>query len=123
MPGADIYLLLDGVLSVAVDGTQIGERGPGTVVGERSLLEDGRRTATLRAVTGCVISTASRDLTDRDSLASLAGRHHQEGPDSQAPRQQRQASLGNLSRSSASASCAGNSPSDGYPVGPLVDSA
>ena len=86
MPGADIYLLLDGVLSVAVDGTQIGELGPGTVVGERALLEDGRRTATLRAVIGCVIATAARDLIDRDRLARLAERHHQEGPDSQAPR-------------------------------------
>jgi CRP-like cAMP-binding protein len=46
------------VLSVAVDGTQIGKLGPGTVVGERALLEDGRRTVTLRAVTGCVIATA-----------------------------------------------------------------
>ena len=111
MPGADIYLLLDGVLSVAVDGTQIGKLGPGTVVGERALLEDGRGTATLRAVTGCVIATAARDLIDRDSLASLAERHHQEGPDSQAPlRQQRQASLGNLSRSSASASVRASAP-------------
>jgi len=35
----------------------------------------------LRAVSVCVIATAARDLIDRDSLASLAGRHHQEGPD------------------------------------------
>jgi hypothetical protein len=49
-PGADIYLLLDGILSVWVDGVEVGELGPGAVVGERALLEGGRRAATLRAV-------------------------------------------------------------------------
>jgi Cyclic nucleotide-binding domain len=77
-PGGDLYLLLDGVLSVAVDGTQVGELGPGALVGERALLEDGRRTATLRAVTGCVIATATTDQVDRDSLASLAELHRRE---------------------------------------------
>jgi len=76
------------VLSVAVDGTQVGELGPGAVVGERALLEDGRRTATLRAVTGCVIATAAKDQIDRDILASLAELHRREEPDSRkAPRQ------------------------------------
>jgi Cyclic nucleotide-binding domain len=79
-PGGDIYLLLNGVLSVWVDGTQISELGPGAVVGERALLEHGRRTATLRAVTGCVIATAAKDQIDRDSLANLAELHHREDP-------------------------------------------
>jgi Cyclic nucleotide-binding domain len=83
--GGDIYLLLDGVLSVWVDGTQVGELGPGAVIGERAVLEDGRRTATLRAVTGCVIAAAASNQIDRDSLASLAKRHHREDTDSQAP--------------------------------------
>lgn len=77
-PGDDLYLLLDGVLSVTVDGTQVGELGPGAVVGERALLEGGRRTATLGAVTDCVIATAARDQIDRDRLASLAELHHRE---------------------------------------------
>jgi hypothetical protein len=79
-PGDDIYLLLDGLLSVSVDGAQVAELGPGAIIGERALLEDGRRTATLRAVTGCVIATAAKDQIDRDSLASLAGLHHREDP-------------------------------------------
>jgi hypothetical protein len=79
-PGDDIYLLLDGLLGVWVDGAQVAELGPGAVIGERALLEHGRRTATLRAVTGCVIATAARDQIDRDSLASLAGLHHREDP-------------------------------------------
>jgi hypothetical protein len=80
-PGDDIYLLLDGVLSVWVDGTQIGELGPGAIVGERALLEDGRRTASLRAVTNCVIAVAAEDQVDRDSLAGLAELHHREDHD------------------------------------------
>jgi hypothetical protein len=80
-PGDDIYLLLDGLLSVWVDGVQVAELGPGAVIGERALLEHGRRTATLRAVTGCVIAAAAKDQIDRDSLASLAGLHHREDPD------------------------------------------
>jgi Cyclic nucleotide-binding domain len=80
-PGDDLYLLLDGMLSVWVDGTQVAELGPGAVVGERALLEHGRRTATLRAVTDCVIATAAKDQIDRGNLASLAGLHHREEPD------------------------------------------
>ena len=80
-PGGDLYLLLDGMLSVWVNGAQVAELGPGAVVGERALLEHGRRTATLRAVTGCVIATAAKEQIDRDSLASLAELHHREGPD------------------------------------------
>jgi hypothetical protein len=74
-PGADIYLLLDGVLSVWVDGAEVGELGPGVVVGERALLEGGRRAATLRAVTPCIIATAAPGQIDRASLASLAEIH------------------------------------------------
>jgi hypothetical protein len=80
-PGDDLYLLLDGVLSVWVDGTQVAELGPGAVVGERALLEHGRRTATLRALTDCVIASAAKDQIDRDSLTSLAQLHHREDPD------------------------------------------
>lgn len=77
-PGADIYLLLDGVLSVWVDGAQVAELGPGAVIGERALLEEGRRTATLRAVTDCVVAVAAKDQIDRGSLARLAELHHRE---------------------------------------------
>ena len=80
-PGGDVYLLLDGILSVWVDGTQVAELGPGAVVGERALLEHGRRTATLRAATSCVVATAAKDQIDPDSLASLAELHRREDPD------------------------------------------
>lgn len=77
-PGEDVYLLLDGMLSVWVDGTQVGELGPGAVVGERALLEHGRRTATLRAVTNCVIATAAHNQISHGSLAKLRPREAKE---------------------------------------------
>jgi hypothetical protein len=51
--GTDVYLLFDGVLMVEIDGKPVTELGPGAVVGEMALLEGGKRTATLRAVTPC----------------------------------------------------------------------
>ncbi len=51
--GDELYLLLDGVLSVEVDGDEVAEIGPGAILGELALLEGGRRTATLRARTRC----------------------------------------------------------------------
>jgi hypothetical protein len=44
---------------------------------KRALLEDGRRTATLRAVAGCIIAAAAHQI-DRGALACLAGQHHRE---------------------------------------------
>ena len=45
--GDTLYLILDGVFGVEVDGEKVAEMGPGTIVGERAALEGGVRTATL----------------------------------------------------------------------------
>jgi Cyclic nucleotide-binding domain len=74
----DLYLLLDGLLSVSADGRELGELGPGAIIGERAIIEGGRRTATVRAVTDCVVAVAARDQIDRSSLARLAQYHHRE---------------------------------------------
>ena len=73
-----VYLLLNGVLVVEVDGEKIAELGPGAVLGERALLEGGIRTATLRAVTDCKVAAAPADSIDREKLVALASRHHRE---------------------------------------------
>ena len=52
-PGDELFLLFGGDLAVEQDGRQVAEVGPGAVLGEMALLEGGRRTATLRAVTRC----------------------------------------------------------------------
>ena len=43
--GTSIAVILDGNFEVRVNGTVVGQVGPGTVVGERASLEGGRRTA------------------------------------------------------------------------------
>jgi hypothetical protein len=74
----EMYLLLNGVLVVEVDGEQVAELGPGAVFGERAVVEGGTRTATLRAVTECKVAAVPADRMDRDKLAELAGAHHRE---------------------------------------------
>lgn len=77
-PGDELYLLLDGVLSVEVDGDSLVELGPGAVLGERAVLQGGRRTATLRAVTPCSVAVAAADAVDRSALEELSLGHHRE---------------------------------------------
>jgi hypothetical protein len=62
--GDELFLLLDGTLTAEVDGRALAELGPGSIVGERALLEgppraDTRRTATLRAKTRCRVAVAA----------------------------------------------------------------
>jgi hypothetical protein len=74
----DIFLVLDGVVCIEVDGERVAEYGPGSMHGERSVLEGGRRTSTLRAVTACKLAVASADRIDRDALAELSTGHRRE---------------------------------------------
>ena len=84
-PGYELYLLLDGVLAVEIDGVTVTELGPGAVVGEVALLEGGRRTATLRAVTGCRVAAVPGDRIDRAALAELARSRGWTGPAGDSP--------------------------------------
>ncbi len=76
--GDDLYLLLDGVLGVEVDGEQIAEMGPGTMLGERASLEGGVRTATLRAQTPCRVVVIPVKLIGDRELARIAADRHRE---------------------------------------------
>jgi hypothetical protein len=71
-PGDELYLLLDGVLVVEVDGHEVGEIGPGAIVGEGALLEGGKRTATLSARTRCRAAVIPAELIDRVEMEDLA---------------------------------------------------
>jgi hypothetical protein len=78
-PGDEIVLLLDGVLSVEVDGKPVGEVGPGAFLGVRALLEGGVRTSTLRAVTPCKVAVAGGDQIDAAALTEIARGQRREG--------------------------------------------
>jgi hypothetical protein len=77
-PGDSLFLLLDGVLGVEVDGRPVAEVGPGAVLGERALLEGGTRTATLRAVTPAKVAVAPAGDIDMAALAEVSKGHRRE---------------------------------------------
>lgn len=76
--GGDLFLLLDGILVVEVNGEPIAEVGPGAILGERALLERGTRTSTLRAVTDCKVAVATPSQVDKEALRELAEGHRRE---------------------------------------------
>jgi len=77
--GDELFLLLDGVLGVEVDGEPVAEMGPGTMLGERASLEGGVRTATLRALTPCRVAVVPSELVGEGELATLATGRQREG--------------------------------------------
>ena len=79
-PGDELYIILDGVLVVSVDGIDVVELGPGAVLGERAVLQHGRRTGTLTAGTPAKVVVVPADRVDRERLAGLAASHRRELP-------------------------------------------
>ena len=77
-PGDELFLILDGVVSVDVDGELVAEMGPGALFGERAILEGGLRTSTLRAVVPCKVAAATADTIDRAKLLELSEGHRRE---------------------------------------------
>jgi hypothetical protein len=70
--GSELFLLLDGMLGVEVDGEEVAEIGPGAIVGEGAPLGDGTRGATLRARTSCRIGVIPPDVIERGAMERLA---------------------------------------------------
>lgn len=74
----DVYLVLNGVISVEVDGEPVVEVGPGAILGVRAAIESGRRTSTLRAMTPVVVAAISPDQLGAIELESIAAGHRRE---------------------------------------------
>ena len=73
-----VYLILDGMFVVEVDGREVAEIGPGAVVGERAALAGGVRTATLRATTHARVAAASPEVLAPLALDGLVAMHRRE---------------------------------------------
>jgi hypothetical protein len=71
-PGTDVFLILDGIFVVEVDGEPVAEIGPGAVVGERAGLTEGRRTATLVARSAARVASVPADALDPAALETLS---------------------------------------------------
>jgi hypothetical protein len=76
--GQELFLLLDGVLDVEIDGEVVAQVGPGAILGERALLEGGTRTATLRAASPGRVAVVPPDAVDPAALPELARAHRSE---------------------------------------------
>lgn len=76
--GNHIFLLLNGVVEVDCDGIILAELGPGAVLGERAALEDGLRTATLRALTKVKVAVITPDQIDQEKIIELRESHARE---------------------------------------------
>ena len=77
--GTDVFLILDGIFVIEVDGEEVAEIGPGAVVGERAALRDGTRTATLRARTKGRVAGVPFYALDMDTLGDLSVAHEDRG--------------------------------------------
>lgn len=76
--GAELFLLLDGVLAVVVDGNEVAEVGPGSILGERAAIEGGSRTSTLKARTPVRVAVAHSADLQPAVLEELATHHRRE---------------------------------------------
>ena len=72
-PGTDVFLILDGIFVVEVDGEPVAEIGPGAVVGERAGVEGGgKRTATLIARSAARVASVPAGALDAEALGALS---------------------------------------------------
>jgi Cyclic nucleotide-binding domain len=70
--GVDLFILLDGLLDIEIDGETVAQVGSGAILGERAVLGDGRRTATLRAVRSSRVAVVGSDQIARPQLAEIS---------------------------------------------------
>jgi len=71
-PGDDLFVVLDGVFDVEVDGEVVAQVGSGAILGERAVLGDRRRTATLRAARSSRVAVIGPDEISRPDLAEIS---------------------------------------------------
>jgi hypothetical protein len=70
--GSDLFVLLDGALDVEIDGEAVAQVGAGAVLGEKAVLGEGRRTATLRAVRTCRVAVIDPSQISESHLRHIS---------------------------------------------------
>src|SRR3954454_19935035 len=77
--GRELFLILDGIVDVEVDGEEVAELGPGTLLGEMALLEGGKRQASVYATTPVRAVVVPPDGIDESALGELAASRQRGG--------------------------------------------
>lgn len=76
--GEELIFLLDGMMGIEVGDEVVAQVGPGSLLGERSRMESGRRTATVRALTACRVVEVDAETLAEEDLRELAEGHRRE---------------------------------------------
>lgn len=76
--GEGLVFVVDGLMSIELRDEVLAQVGPGSLLGERSGMEQGRRTATVRALTTCRLVEVPAEMLPEDALRQLAGGHRRE---------------------------------------------
>jgi len=71
-PGDELFVLLDGLLDVEIDGEIVAQVGSGAILGEKAVLGEGLRTATLRAVRSSRVAVIPADEIGTPQLAEIS---------------------------------------------------
>lgn len=71
-PGHDLFVVLDGVFDVELDGVVVAQVGSGAILGEQAVLGGGLRTATLRAVRSSRVAVIGSDEISRRQLVEIS---------------------------------------------------
>jgi hypothetical protein len=77
-PGKELFLVLDGMLDVDVDGEVVAEVGPGAILGVHAPIAGGRRSSTLRAATRCRVVVIPEDVLDQAEIVAIASSQRRE---------------------------------------------
>lgn len=81
--GRELFVLLDGVFDVEIDGDVVAQVGSGAILGERAVLGDGRRTATLRAVRSSRVAVIGPEAISRPQLEEISASRASASPEPQ----------------------------------------
>lgn len=59
-PGDVLYIVIEGEVTILIDGQPLETLGPGDILGEMALIEDRPRSATALATTDCLLTLVTR---------------------------------------------------------------
>jgi hypothetical protein len=77
-PGQELFLVLDGMLEVEVDGEVVAEVGPGAILGVHASIQGGLRTSTLRATRRCRVVVIPEDVLSQPEIVAIASGQRRE---------------------------------------------
>lgn len=77
-PASTMMLILDGIVEISIGDRVLAESGPGSMLGERAVLESGTRTSTVRALTEVKVAEFAPTLLLQEQLRMLSSHHQRE---------------------------------------------